>query len=229
MQAAPPSRKRCAPCPPPTVARALAAVKYDAPLPAVRPPHAFTHPVCPRTAPACCCLFRVSPVTVPLFSPPPRPVSTVSLPLGGYPRPCRLAAFPPVSLPPLFCPRCLIPAVPPLRLSTSPFFPPCRPVPTPVPTPVPSRHLSRPGTCPFAVCLFAPPSLSPLRFFHRKDREEPTFSAPPRVAPSVTVTKSGGFRRAAATGGGVSSTHFSPAVRYRMHKSPEHETRGRGG
>ena len=217
MQAAPPSRKRCAPCPPPTVARALAAVKYDAPLPAVRP---LTHSRAPsgraaRPPAAACsgtrrCASRFSAVTparqhrILAFGWVPPPLS-----------PCRLP--PSVILPPPFCPLCLIPAGPPLRLSTSPFFPPCRPVP--------SRQPSRP----FAVCLFAPLSLSPLRFFHRKDREEPTFSAPPRVAPSVTVTKSGGFRRAAATGGGVSSTHFSPAVRYRMHKSPEHETRGRGG
>ena len=122
--------------------------------PACRPPpHAFTHPVCPRTAPACRCLFRASPVTVPLFSPPPRPVSTVSLPLGGYPRPCRLAAFPPVSLPPLFCPRCLIPAVPPLRLSTSPFFPPCRPVPTPVPS---LFRLSLRSALPLPAPIFSP-------------------------------------------------------------------------
>lgn len=200
--------------PSPTVARALAAVKYDAPLPSA--PSRIHAPRLPahRTR---------LPLPVPglagdrpTFPPPPRPGSTVPLPLGGYPRPCRLAAFPP----PSSCLRCFVPAVlsPPSHLFV---FRPRRSSLTAVP----SRHLSRP----FAVCLFAPPSLSPLRFFHRKDREEPTFSAPPRVAPSVTVTKSGGFRRAAATGGGVPSTHFSPAVRYRMHKSPEHETRGRGG
>lgn len=214
MQAAPPSRKRCAPCPPPTVARALAAVKYDAPLPSA--PSRIHAPRLPAHRARLPLPVPGLAGDRPAFPPPPRPGSTVPLPLGGYPRPCRLAAFPP----PSSCLRCFVPVAlsPPSHLFV---FRPRRSSLTAVP----SRHLSRP----FAVCLFAPPSLSPLRFFHRKDRGEPTFSAPPHVAPSVTVTKNGGFRRAAATGGGVSSTHFSPAVRYRMHKSPEHETRGRGG
>lgn len=179
--------------------------------PACRPPpHAFTHPVCPRTAPARRCLFRASPVTVPLFRRHPGP---------SAPYPCLWVGTPaPVALPPS-------PLRHPASGVLSPLLDPRRPTSSSFDLAVLPSLPSRP----FAVCLFAPPSLSPLRFFHRKDREEPTFSAPPRVAPSVTVTKSGGFRRAAATGGGVSSTHFSPAVRYRMHKSPEHETRGRGG
>lgn len=153
MQAAPPSRKRCAPCPPPTVARALAAVKYDAPLPAVRPlTHSRTPSArAPRPPAAACSGPRRRPSR--FFAATPARQHRI-LAFGWVPPPLSPCRLPPsVILPPLFCPRCLIPAVPPLRLSTSPFFPPCRPVPAPVPS---LCRLSLRSALPLPAPIFSP-------------------------------------------------------------------------
>ena len=118
------------------------------------------------------------------------------------------AALPPFALSPLPRRSRRIPSPPrsvtPLRVLPVPLLP-CFLLPGGCSPPV-----RRPRTPPALIFSF-----SRRRTFHRKDREEPTDTAPPRVVISVTVAKGGAFRRAAAGDGGASSTRFSSVARYR--------------
>lgn len=119
------------------------------------PPHAFTRPVCPRTAPACRCLFRVSPVTVPLFRRHPGPAAPYPCLWVGTPAPVALPPSPlrhPASavLSPLLDPR--RPTSSSFDLAVLPSLP-SRPVPTTVPS---LCRLSLRSALPLPAPIFSP-------------------------------------------------------------------------